>query len=66
MRTWLNNVVPGEPAAASPYDNLGPEIITEPLPLEMRPRTPPPVLPDQPECAQLTMYRHHQYLQYYR
>ena len=66
MRTWLDNVEPGEMAAFSPHDNLGPEIITEPLPLEMRPRTPPPVLPDQPECAQLTMYRHHQYLQYYR
>ena len=43
-------------------------VITEPLPSGMRPVTPPPVLQyhQQPECTQLTMYRHYQYLQYYR
>ena len=40
--------------------------VTEPLPRSMRPVTPPPVLPQQPPSAQLTMYRHYMYLQYYR
>ena len=53
---------------AAPFEVIGqaPGIITEPLPSGMRPKTPPPVHPDQPESAQLTMYRHYQYLQYYR
>ena len=40
--------------------------VTEPLPSGMRPATPPPVLQWQPESAQLTMYRHYQFLQYYK
>ena len=55
---------------AAPFDvnsqAPSPGIITEPLPSGMRPKTPPPVLQDQPESAQLTMYRHYQYLQYYK
>ena len=46
------------------YQHPGP--VTEPLPRVLRPVTPPPVLPDQPASAQLTMYRHYQYLQFYR
>ena len=60
---------PGKPLGiAVPFDASGQTtgIITEPLPSGMRPKTPPPVLLDQPESAQLTMYRHYQYLQYYR
>ena len=49
---------------AAPFDSQG--IITEPLPSGLRPKTPPPVLLDQPACAQLSLYRHYQYLQYYR
>ena len=42
-------------------------VVTEPLPSVLRPKTPPPALQHQePESAQLTMYRHYQYLQYYR
>ena len=53
---------------ATPMDvsSQSPGIITEPLPSGLRPKTPPPALLDQPESAQLTMYRHYQYLQYYR
>lgn len=53
---------------AAPFDMSAqaPGIISEPLPSGMRPKTPPPVHQDQPESAQLTMYRHYQYLQYYR
>ena len=40
--------------------------VTEPLPAGMRPSTPPPVLQCQPESAQLTMYRHYQYIHFYR
>ena len=55
----------GKPlGVAAPFDSQG--IITEPLPSGLRPKTPPPVLLDQPECAQLSLYRHYQYLQYYR
>lgn len=47
------------------YD-IRPGHVTEPLPSGMRPATPPPVLQWQPESAQLTMYRHYQFLQYYK
>lgn len=41
--------------------------VTEPLPSSLRPKTPPPALQfGQPESAQLSMYRHYQYLQFYR
>ena len=41
--------------------------VTEPLPSSLRPKTPPLALQfGQPESAQLSMYRHYQYLQFYR
>jgi len=48
------------------YAYQHPAPVTEPLPSVLRPTTPPPVLPDQPASSQLTMYRHYQYLQFYR
>merc|ERR1719348_2335578 len=57
---------PNPRGLASPFIYQHPGPVTEPLPRVLRPVTPPPVLPDQPACSQLTMYRHYQYLQFYR
>jgi len=69
VKTAATKMDLGKPLGiASTFDVHGqaPGIMTEPLPSGLRPKTPPPVLLDQPESAQLTMYRHYQYLQYYR
>jgi len=46
------------------YPNY-PPMVTDPLPSTCRPATPPPILPYQPPCAQLTLYRHLQYMKFY-
>jgi len=55
-----------KPTRTQSFDIRSSGHVTEPLPTGMRPSTPPPVLQMQPESAQLTMYRHYQYLQFYR
>merc|ERR1719481_2120339 len=40
--------------------------MTNPLPTSCRPSSPPVILASQPPCAQLTMYRHQQYIKYYQ
>merc|ERR1719376_1168425 len=39
--------------------------VTDPLPPFYRPPSPPVILASQPQCTQLTMYRHCQYIKYY-
>jgi len=39
--------------------------LTDPLPSSCRPPSPHVILASQPPCAQLTMYRHQQYIKYY-
>merc|ERR1719318_1463786 len=40
--------------------------MTDPLPSCYRPPSPPTTLSTQPPCTQLTMYRHLQYINYYK
>jgi len=40
--------------------------MTDPLPSCYRPPSPPTILSTQPPCTQLTMYRHLQYIDYYK
>ena len=40
--------------------------MTDPLPSCYRPPSPPTILPSQPPCTQLTMYRHQEYIKYYK
>jgi len=40
--------------------------MTDPLPSCYRPPSPPTILSTQPPCTQLTMYRHQEYIKYYK
>eukprot|EP00092_Neocalanus_flemingeri_P016138 GFUD01017466.1.p1 GENE.GFUD01017466.1~~GFUD01017466.1.p1 ORF type:complete len:263 (-),score=75.72 GFUD01017466.1:80-868(-) len=42
------------------------QAMTDPLPSCYRPPSPPTLLPSQPPSAQLALYRHYQYIQYYQ
>jgi len=50
---------------STPRSNTYPMTVTDPLPSFYRPPSPPVILASQPQCTQLTMYRHCQYIKYY-
>ena len=65
MTAFTGKVKATTKMATSTYINgPTPWIITEPFPSKSK--SPPTVFLDQPENDQVTLYRHYQYLQYYR